>query len=791
MKEILRRKNMSDVYEEILNASNIQNILEYYGLKVTKNKCNCPFHSDSHPSMSIHPSKGIAKCFSCGAGGNTISFIQKYENEINHNSIDVKGAMQKAIDIQGLDIKIPNNQYEPLTEGQKEQQRLSSILKDAITITENNLKMNKAECSKIREYLKNRNLSNDIIQNFHIGYDFEKNNILDELLKKYNINDLIKLGIAKEYNNWVSDVFKSRITIPIFDDVGNPVGFGARTMDNSIKPKYLNTKASDLFNKSKLLFNYHKAKSYARNDEIIIVEGYMDVISAKEMKMDNVVGIMGTALTKEHIDLIKKLRCEVTLCLDNDSAGKEAMTRIIPELLKEKLKVNVLDISKLGNFKDFGDLQIANMKRENIYQTKISAFTFLMQYKYIVDNELNVENIYNIYKKMLKDGLIKDTKDRFNFKEYISKNTNYTDEEIENIINPKEITTNNIIDKYKDVFFYSYIKKLIISYGEKHQDRVLIKYVESGKLESNEVLETLDNDKFLADEELTINIGDYIRDYILKSEKYIEFKNNKIFILDNLLNNVKSFDSKGNIVDIELTIKQKELIIKQYNESFDGDIKEYIENNPDEFEEIFIANSNSQFEKLFPKTYVETFKEQAMKRFKDDGVMEAVRYGLAYPEDMKNAMSRQFVNNDKFKTLLVFNNKKNILELTQDNIKEITTEKEYEKNKDKTIVKTEKTKEKNDMSIFITLSGKEKESYKGMYLPINEGTQIFIPKQLYRKNDKKIEILNSQSNQAVMSEYEVNNIDHTKKWVSKLSLDDFFHKYFNIYEIQKEKEVMA
>ena len=553
----------------------------------------------------------------------------------------------------------------------------------------------------------------------------------------------------------------------------------------------MNTKASDLFNKSELLFNYHKAKSYARNDELIIVEGYMDVISAKEMKMDNVVGIMGTALTKEHIELIKKLKCEVTLCLDNDSAGKEAMIRIIPELLKEKLKVNVLDISKLGKFKDFGDLQIANKQREDIYQTRISAFTFLMQYKYVIDNELNVENIYNIYNKMLEDGLIKNTKDNFNFKEYIIKNTSYKSEEIENIINPKEITSNNIIDKYKNVFFYSYIKKLITEYGEKHQDRILIKYVELGKLESNEVLKTLNDEKFLSDNELSINIGNYIRDYILKSDKYIDFKNNKMFILDNLLNHVKSFDSKGNIVDIELTIQQKECIIKQYNESFDGDIKEYIENNPDEFEEIFIANSNSQFKKLFPKTYVETFKEQAIKRFKDDGVMEAIRYGLAYPEDMKSAMSRQFVNNNKFKTLLVFNNNKNILGLTQDNIKEITTEKEYEKNKNETLVKTEETKDKNSMSIFITLSGKEKESYKGMYLPINKGTQIFIPKQLYRKNDKKIEILNSQSNQAVMSEYEINDTNHTKKWISKLSLDDFYHKYFNLYEIQKEKEVMA
>lgn len=781
---------MSDIYDEILNESNIQNILEHYGLKIIKNKCTCPFHNDSHPSMSIHRNKGIAKCFSCGAGGNAISFIKKYENEINHNNISVKDAMKKAIEIQGLNIIIPSNNT-PLTEEQKKIQELNNILKDAITISENNLKINNIECQNALKYLQNRRLSTDIIKQFHIGFNVGTDNIMNKLLSKYSLEDLIKVGIAKDFDNNYVDVFSNRITIPIFDSNGKPVGFGARVIDNNIKPKYLNTKETELFNKSNLLFNYHNAKYYARNDELIIVEGYMDVISAKEMKMDNVVGIMGTALTKKHIELIRKLNCEVTLCLDNDSAGKEAMIRIIPELLKEKLKVNVLDISKLGKFKDFGDLQIANMKREDIYQTRMSAFTFLMKYKYIGDNELNVENIYNSYNKMLNDGLIKNTKDNFNFKEYIIKNTSYTSEEIENIINPKEITKNNIIDKYKNVFFYSYIKKLIIEYGEKHQDRILIKYIELGKLESNEVLKTLNDEKFLSDNELSINIGNYIRDYILKSDKYIDFKNNKMFILDNLLTHVKSFDSKGNIVDIELTIQQKEGIIKQYNESFDGDIKQYIENNPDEFEEIFIANSNSQFEKLFPKTYVETFKEQAIKRFKDDGVMEAIRYGLAYSEDMKSAMSRQFVNNNKFKTLLVFNNNKNILELTQDNIKEFTKEKEDEKNIDETLIKTEKTKEKNSMSIFITLSGKEKESYKGMYLPINEGTQIFIPKQLYRKNNKKIEILNSQSNQAVMSEYEINDTNHTKKWISKLSLDDFYHKYFNLYEIQKEKEVMA
>ena len=181
---------MSDVYDEILNSSNIQNILEYYGLKVIKNKCTCPFHNDTHPSMSIHPNKGIAKCFSCGAGGNAISFIQKYENEINHHDISLKEAMKKAIEIQGLNIVIPENNT-PLTEEQKQQQKLNNILKDAISVSENTLKMNNQDSIKAKEYLKGRNLSDEIINYFHIGYDSSQNTIFDELLKKYNADSLI------------------------------------------------------------------------------------------------------------------------------------------------------------------------------------------------------------------------------------------------------------------------------------------------------------------------------------------------------------------------------------------------------------------------------------------------------------------------------------------------------------------------------------------------------------------------------------------------------------------------
>lgn len=781
-------------YDEILSSSNIVNILEYYGLKVNRNKCTCPFHNDTHPSMMVNTSKGIAKCFACGSGGNVVSFIQKYETEINHNEISTVEAMQKAIDIQHLNIVLSQNNNIPLTEEQKKQKTLSNILKDAIIICENNLKTQNIDGEKILDYLKSRNLSEQIINNFHIGFNPTYNNVTNNLLSKYNMKDLIEVGITKESKNDYIDIFSHRIMIPIFDQYGNPVGFGARVLGDA-KPKYINTMATPLFNKSELLFNYHKAKSFARDYEMIVVEGYMDVISSNAMGFANTVGIMGTALTKEQIELLKKLKCEITLSLDNDDAGKNAMIRVIPELLNEGLEVNVLDISKLEDkYKDFGDLQIANVKKEDVYKTKISAFIFLLENQYLQNKELNVDNIYTIYKKMQRDGLIKNTKDILRFKEYVTNKTNFKLKEVEDIIMPKEVKQESRVERYKGLFFYYYIMDHLKKYAINHQDRILQKYLEANSISQEVIEETLNNENYLKDGENTIDISRYVNEYIYTSDDYIKFKNDKIFILEKLLNNVKSFDQEGKVVNIKLSVEQKDIVLKQYAESFETSIKEYIENNPDEFEDLFIANNTSQFEKLFPKTYVETLKEQAVSRFKNENVMEAVRYGLAYPDNMKSAMTRQFVNNDKYKTLLVFNNNKNILGLTPENIIKETKE-ELERKPEKVqddIQKTEVETAKNnkDMSIFIKLSGKEKESYKGIYLPIDSGTQVFIPKQLYRIDDGRLQILNSQSKSANMSEYAVDENTRTKKFMNRLTLDNFYHKYFNSYEISMEKEVI-
>ncbi len=789
------------VYDEILSSSSIVNILEYYGLKVNRNKCTCPFHNDTHPSIMVNTNKGIAKCFACGSGGNAISFIQKYETEINHNSISTLEAMQKAIDIQHLNIAIPQNNSVSLTEEQKRKKLLSNILKDAIRLSEDELEVNNIKGKKTLEYLHKRNLPEEIIKNFHIGYNPDAYYMTGNLRKKYKVEDLKAAGITEEVNEYYgyADVFNLRITIPIFDEFGNPVGFGARGIYDSVKPKYLNTKETEIFSKSKLLFNYHKAKSFARDYEIIVVEGYMDVISANAMGFANTVGIMGTALTKEQIELLKKLKCEITLSLDNDDAGKNAMIRVIPELLNEGLEVNVLDISKLdGKYKDFGDLQVANIKKEDIYKTKVSAFIFLLKNKYLQEQNLNTDNIYSIYKKMQKDGLIKDTKDIIRFKEYIIANTNFKSEEVEDIIMPKKVEQLSRVERYKALYFYYFIMNHLKKYAIDHQDRILQKYLETNALSEEIIEKTLNNENYLKDGENTIDIKRYVNEYIYTSDDYIKFKEDKAFILEKLLNNVKSYDANGNTVDIKLTIEQKNIVLKQYEESFDSSVKELIENSPDEYEELYIANNGAQFAKLFPKTYVEAMKEQAIERFKNENVMEAVRYALAYTEDMKSALSSKYVNNDKYKTLLVFNNNKNILGLTPENIIKDTkeeTEKAQEIVKEKQEnelqnTEVETAKNNKDMSIFIKLSGNEKESYKGIYLPIDSGTQVFIPKQLYRKDNDKLQILSSHSNSANMSEYAIDETQKTKKWMSRLTLDDFYHKYFKLYEISMEKEVI-
>ena len=161
---------------------------------------------------------------------------------------------------------------------------------------------------------------------------------------------------------------------------------------------------------------------------------------------------------------------------------------------------------------------------------------------------------------------------------------------------------NKTINNFKDIVFNSYLKTTLKKYGIKTNNRILLKYIESSKFDIDEYINNTDWNKYLKDNNLLENVEELVNETILLKEDYIAFQNDKVFILDKLLNNVRTFDKEGKTINIRLDLEQKEIVIDQYNSSFDDEVKTYIENNIDEFEEIFIANSKTEFEKLFPKT---------------------------------------------------------------------------------------------------------------------------------------------------------------------------------------------
>lgn len=326
--------------DEINNIRKQADIVDIIGgyLTLTKKgqdyKCVCPFHDDHSPSMSVSPAKQIYKCFSCGAAGNVFSFVQNYEQ------VSFVEAIKIVADKVGYHLN-SNLDYQ-----KKEKYPLEhEIMELATKFYQNNLITKKG--IKAQEYLKNRQINQDTINEFQIGLSLDDEATLSKLLikKGYDLQKLIDLGLTNGDSNHFSDVFSGRITFPLWDKDGYVIGFSSRIYRNENLPKYINTKETYLFKKGENLFNYHRAKKYAKNKEILIVEGQLDAIRIYSTGIKNVVALMGTALTKSVLDLLKNLRCQIILCLDNDDAGLNATLKNGDILLNAGFEVKVIRLS--------------------------------------------------------------------------------------------------------------------------------------------------------------------------------------------------------------------------------------------------------------------------------------------------------------------------------------------------------------------------------------------------------------------------------------------------------------
>lgn len=367
-------------------------------------KAVCPFHLDTNPSLSINDKKGVFKCFSCNKGGDLIRFYASFK-QINY--------YQAAIKInEEFNLGIVINQN--LTKAFKEQKKIEQVFKINHTINNFYTRFLKTEQGKeALDYLNSRGINQDSINCFKIGYapkdnfinDYFLDNQLEEV-DEFGTNDLWNWSLLNlsEQGEW-NDFFKNRVIFPIFDVYDNIVGFCGRTL-NDFKPKYLNSKESDVFRKQDILYNFNNViKQEDKNlNTVIIVEGFMDVIALFNIGIKNAVATMGVALTTNHLALLAKHQIKnIILCFDNDQAGIKTTNNQIIKLIEYNFNLFVVDQSNWDS-KDV-DEYVQKHKNEKALIDKlinnineplhVSVYLMLNEIKKI-NNNLNSINKINL-----------------------------------------------------------------------------------------------------------------------------------------------------------------------------------------------------------------------------------------------------------------------------------------------------------------------------------------------------------------------------------------------------------
>ncbi len=373
-----------EVIQEVAARNDIVDIIaEYVRLKRSgKNYSGlCPFHNEKTPSFSVTPDKQLFHCFGCGAGGTVINFIMRIEN------LDFIEAIKLLAEKSGFNLPEENyggNEGEKL----KKRQIIYSLNIDSAKYF--HLQLISSEGEGALQYLSKRGISEKTIVRFGLGYAVDSWDALKKYLidKGYSEADVIESGLAIEKSTKGSyDRFRNRIIYPIIDVRGNVVGFGGRVMDNTM-PKYLNSPETIVFNKSRNLYGLNFAKSSGKNS-LLIVEGYMDVISLHQNGITNVVASLGTALTNEQATIIKKYCSEVIIAYDSDTAGQAATLRGIDILADVGLKVKVLSLKEAKDPDEF-----IRLKGVELFKKELNESKSLIEYKIdLLKNKFDIDDI--------------------------------------------------------------------------------------------------------------------------------------------------------------------------------------------------------------------------------------------------------------------------------------------------------------------------------------------------------------------------------------------------------------
>ena len=339
----LRKMGRSDMYysddviEEVRTRNDIVDVVSGY-VKLQRKGSSyfglCPFHNEKSPSFSVSPSKQMYYCFGCGAGGNVFTFLMEYEN------FTFPEAVKALADRAGMEL--PEAEY---SEEAKQQRDLKTAVLEVNKMAAKYYYclLRAPQGAKAMEYLKKRELSDETMRRFGLGYASQYSDELYRYLKQQGISDaLLKESGLMTVNErqGIYDKFWNRVMFPIMDVNGKVIGFGGRVMGDA-KPKYLNSPETIVFDKSRNLYGLHIART-SRKKYLIVCEGYMDVISLHQAGFTNAVASLGTALTSQHASILKRYTDEVILTYDSDEAGIKAALRAIPLLKTAGIATKVL-----------------------------------------------------------------------------------------------------------------------------------------------------------------------------------------------------------------------------------------------------------------------------------------------------------------------------------------------------------------------------------------------------------------------------------------------------------------
>jgi len=326
------------IVEEIRARVDLADLVsDYVALTQAGNRWKglCPFHQEKTPSFTVNPQMGIFKCFGCGASGDAFKFLMQME------SLTFPEALKRLAERAG--VTLPQSRFNPQRSAEREKFFEANRLA-AQFFQEQLLKSPQAQHA--RDYLKKRGINDVMRQKFGLGYAPEAWDGLLIYLRRHRVQPAeaaaVGLVIQRSDKSGYYDRFRNRLMIPICDTQGQIIAFGGRTLGND-DAKYINSPESPLFNKSRVLFGLNLAKNYiGKRDEIIVVEGYLDLIALHQFGFENAVATMGTALTEHHVRVMARYTKNVVIAFDADSAGMNAALRSAPLFAQHELRVRVL-----------------------------------------------------------------------------------------------------------------------------------------------------------------------------------------------------------------------------------------------------------------------------------------------------------------------------------------------------------------------------------------------------------------------------------------------------------------